>query len=131
MDQFLYNTALLIDDNDIDNFVNKEILLKNSFARDVAVQKSVSSAIEYLNSTVNQPENIPDIIFLDIMMSVMDGFVFIEQFDLLPDVIRNHSKIIILSSSDNYKDLKRANSSKYVYKYLKKPLTKMMILDIN
>ena len=57
------------------------------------------------------------------MMPVMDGFGFLEEYEKLPDLIRDKCKIIMLSSSESFKDLNRANSSRLVNKFLNKPLS--------
>ena len=130
MDTPRYKKALLIDDNDIDNFINKKLLVKTNFAMDIVEKKSASSALDYLRTTAEKNEQLPDIIFLDIMMPVMDGFDFLEEFDLLDDSIKNNCKIIMLSSTESFKDLNRANSNKYVHKFLNKPLTEMVLAAI-
>jgi len=130
MDTPRFKKTLLIDDNDIDNFINKKLLLKTGFATDIVEKKSASSALDYLRSVKENKEELPDIIFLDIMMPVMDGFDFLDEYDLMPDEIKNHSKIIMLSSTESFKDLNRANSNKYVYKFLNKPLTEMVLAAI-
>lgn len=128
---YRYKSALLIDDNEIDNFINKKLLLKTKFALDVVEKKSAMSALEHLRENSNSPENLPDVIFLDIMMPVMDGFGFLEEYDKLPDGIKKKCRIIMLSSTESFKDLNRANSNKHVYKFLNKPLTEPVLAAIH
>ena len=55
-------------------------------------------------------------------MPVMNGFQFIEAFELLgPEVINNYS-IFVISSSINENDLKRVDNYVSVKQFLNKPL---------
>jgi CheY-like chemotaxis protein len=130
MDNYRYKKALLIDDNEIDNFINKKLLLKTKFANDIVEKKSAASALDFLKSAVDDTETLPDVIFLDIMMPVMDGFDFLDEYDKLHPIIKNKCRIIMLSSTESFKDLNRANSNKHVYKFLNKPLTEMVLAAI-
>ena len=72
-----------------------------------------------------------DLYLLDVMMPGMDGFAFLEEFDKLQNEIKSKSKVIMLSTSESFKDLNRANQSRYVYKFLNKPLNKPVLDAIN
>ena len=61
------------------------------------------------------------------MMPGMDGFGFLDAFDKLPDAVKNKSRIVMLSTSESFKDLNRANQNLYVYKFLNKPLNKAVL----
>ena len=124
-----YNVIMLIDDNDLDNFVNKKLIENENFAGQVLIQSSGVSALEHLKKHTGG--EIPDLIFLDIMMPNMDGFGFLEEFDKLNDEVKKKSKIVMLSTSESFKDLNRANQSKYVYKFLNKPLSKSVLEALN
>ena len=122
-----YDVVMLIDDNELDNFINKKLLENENFTDTVLVHQSAQSALEELKKLEDTPERLPQIIFLDIMMPHMDGFGFLEEVNKLSEKIKKHSKIIMLSTSESFKDLNRANQSKYVFKFLNKPLNKMVL----
>jgi CheY-like chemotaxis protein len=65
------------------------------------------------------------------MMPVMDGFQFLEAFENLNETIQKKCKIIMLSTSDSFKDLNRANKSRFVHKFLNKPLNEQVLGAIN
>ena len=71
------------------------------------------------------------VIFLDIMMPQMDGFQFLEAFEKLPEDQRMQMKVVMLSTSESFKDLNRANKNPYVRKFLNKPLTLQVLQAIN
>ncbi len=123
-----YNLVMLIDDNELDNFVNKKLIENEQFANSVLVQASGISGLDYLQKSSGE---IPDLIFLDIMMPGMDGFGFLDEFAKLPDDVKKKSKIVMLSTSESFKDLNRANQNKYVYKFLNKPLSKPVLDALN
>lgn len=126
-----YQIAMLIDDNELDNFINKKLIESENFATKVLIHASAQSALEELKKNTGDKSALPDIIFLDIMMPHMDGFGFLEEFNKLPEAARGQSKIIMLSTSESFKDLNKANQDKNVYKFLNKPLNKMVLDAIN
>ena len=122
---------MLIDDNELDNFINKKLIESESFADKVMIHASAQSALEELKKISGNTSSLPDIIFLDIMMPHMDGFGFLEEFNKLPDTVKKHCKIVMLSTSESFKDLNKANQDKNVYKFLNKPLNKGILDAIN
>jgi CheY-like chemotaxis protein len=119
--------VMLIDDNDIDNFINEKIINGCFFAENVYIHSSTISALEFLNKMVYSNninlEHIPAYIFLDINMPIMDGFYFLEEFEKLPAEFKSLIKIIMLTSSTNQLDVEKAMKYKQVLSFLNKPLT--------
>ena len=115
--------VLLVDDNEIDNFINERIIVSSGFAKEVVVKNSADGALKYLQGLTSTPEKIPDYIFLDLNMPVKDGFGFLEDFASIDEAIRQRSKVIVLSSSISPDDINRASTNPYVHKYINKPLS--------
>ena len=129
-----YSAVLLIDDSEIDNFINHKMMEGCNFSERVYIHTSSKSALEFLKNlerTGNVPkELIPELIFLDINMPIMDGFQFIEEFDKLSKELKSRSKVVMLTTSVNPSDIERANKSKYIIKYVNKPLIQDVLLSI-
>lgn len=122
---------MLIDEDEIDNIINQKIIESNNFSEKVMVFQTGTEALDFLRSNAKVAENLPDLIFLDINMPIMDGFQFLEEFEKLETPILNKSKIIMLSSSISPRDIDRAASNRFVKKYLNKPLNSRYLQAIS
>lgn len=115
--------VMLVDDSDTDNFINKRVIELSKFTPQILIKDSGRNALEYLAAHEHQPELLPDLIFLDINMPIVDGFVFLYEFEDFPEAIKNHCKIIILSSSNSKRDIDRIIDNRYVIDFITKPLS--------
>jgi len=122
--------VLLVDDNDTDNFISKRIIEITKFARRVEVKSSGKGALDYLKEHQGNIENIPNLIFLDINMPIVDGFVFLYEFEKFNELVKSKSKVIILSSSDNKRDIDKIVNNNHVIKFITKPLTEVALDEI-
>ena len=120
--QARYSTVLLIDDNEIDNFINERMITSSRFSDKVEVKNSADAALNFLRG-LKEGDTIPEIIFLDLNMPVKDGFAFLAEFDQMPEFIRANAKIVVLSSSISPDDINKASTNPYVIKYVNKPLS--------
>jgi two-component system, NarL family, nitrate/nitrite response regulator NarL len=112
--------ALLVDDNDVDLFIQKRFIEIAGFAKDIKAYNSPTQAINYLQEGTAP---MPQIIFLDLNMPDMDGFGFMERFLQLPKKIQEMARVVILTSSSNQSDKKRAEGYSSVTNFLSKPLS--------
>jgi len=112
---------IVIDDSKLDCFIAEKVITNTGKSGEVRSFVSAEQALETIISAKNTyfPHTI---ILVDIQMPVMNGFQFIEAFELLgPEVINNYS-IFVISSSINENDLKRVDNYVSVKQFLNKPL---------
>ena len=121
---------MLVDDNDTDNFISKRIIEITGFAQRIEVRNSGKAALDYLRENQSNPDNIPNLIFLDINMPVVDGFVFLYEFDKFADLVKSKARIIILSSSDNKRDIDKIVNNNHVINFITKPLTEVSLDEV-
>ncbi len=121
---------MLVDDNETDNFISKRIIEITDFAHEVIVRNSGKSALEYIGANRNDFDKLPDLIFLDINMPIVDGFVFLYEFEKFAEIVKNKCRIIILSSSDNKRDIDKIVNNDHVIKFVTKPLTEFELNEI-
>jgi CheY-like chemotaxis protein len=118
----------LIDDDEVFNTLNAAIIEFVDPAIHVRVFKSGEEVMEYLNA--NQETQAPDLVFLDIRMPNMDGF---ELLDTIVSMAKNpfaNSKVYMLSSTLNEKDLNRTRQYPIISSFLGKPLTVELFREI-
>lgn len=121
---------LLIDDDDINNFISKELI--ELYVPQARVSETVSAkdALELIKGNITLHKKLPDIILLDINMPVMNGWDFVEAFEKLDGDELAKINLYIYTSSVYYKDIDKAKSYKSVKNIYSKPLTESMLKEI-
>ncbi len=119
--------VLLIDDNDIDNYISNHVIESTHLAKKITAKSSALDALVYLKSIEQTGGKFPDIVFLDVRMPKMDGFDFLEKFNEFPESLTRACKVILLTSSMHPDDKVRARQNPLVKKFLNKPLTSELV----
>jgi CheY-like chemotaxis protein len=85
----------------------------------------------HLIGSLNNPENTPDIILVEINLTPLDSWVFLDFYDRIKDKLKKKPAIYIVSNSILEIDKKRALSYSFVKNYIEKPFTKKDFEEIN
>lgn len=129
-----YKQVMLLDDNELDNFINEKVIEASQFAEKVYITSSGKSALEFLNNlaTTGQVADsiYPEAIFIDINMPMMDGFQFINNLKQLQKGKVKDCKLVILTSSIYPEDKTKAMEISEDLVFLNKPLTSEMLASI-
>jgi CheY-like chemotaxis protein len=129
-----YRTVMLIDDNEIDNLINQKMIEAAAITENIYTHTGAKSAIEFLRNMEKidvADKVLPDIIFLDIDMPLMDGFQFLDEFEKLMPITKKKCKIVMLTSSINPQDFSRSKKYHNVKLYLNKPLSHDSIVKLD
>lgn len=122
---------LLIDDDKINNFLNRSVIEKHC-GNECVVSEFINpeEAFDFLKacSSTNH-EDCPDVIFLDINMPEMSGFELLEMMDS-ENIQLSKTRIFMLSSSLDPHDIEKSKSFATVTDFISKPLDKSKIEKI-
>ena len=116
---------LLVDDDEAFNFLNRIVFTDTKAAYHMDEVSDGKAALEYLEEC----DECPDIILLDINMPVMDGFEFLEHFEKF-NKCNGVSKIFMLTSSHREEDRVKSLENNFVAGYFDKPLTLQHVQEI-
>ena len=114
----MMKSIMLIDDDQLFNFLNKRIVQKLDLFEAVDVFNNAKNALREIETQ----HLMPQYILLDLRMPGMNGFEFLEAFEKLPQMLTQNIKVIVLTSSLLEEDHKKCMEYPKVVAFLPKPL---------
>jgi Response regulator containing a CheY-like receiver domain and an HD-GYP domain len=122
----VYQSVLLVDDDDDSNFISELVIKKSSIAESITCVKNGNEALKFIINCnpfniASTDEKYNQIVFLDLHMPVMDGFDFLAQLTAKIPNYTERIKIYILTSSSNPADIAKAQEYT-IQGYINKPL---------
>ncbi|MEZ4944078.1 MAG: response regulator [Cyclobacteriaceae bacterium] len=120
----------IVDDDEVYKFTIKRTFDLLKLTKKILMFSDGEEAIDFLNDNIKNTQTLPDIIFLDINMPVMDGFEFMEEFIKLKPKTDKKIIVYMVSSSVDPADLQRAKEISEISDYIVKPIEADKISEI-
>ncbi|GAA4393764.1 response regulator [Hymenobacter koreensis] len=120
--------TILIDDNSTSVFLTELLLKREGFAQHIHSFGGAQEALDYLHETL--PTRVPDVIFLDLNMPLMDGWEFLDALEPYQEKLAQRCRIYILTSSLAPTDAVRAKDYPLVSGLVHKPVDSQMLRSI-
>lgn len=116
-------TCCIIDDDPIFVYGTKRIIKEVDFATSILVYGNGQEALDGLKKLCMAREPLPDVIFLDLNMPILNGWEFLDEFKNCKSKRSKKIIIYIISSSVDPRDLERVKNYEQVDTYILKPIT--------
>lgn len=120
----------IVDDDELFQFVMRQHFDRLELVDRIIKFTDGEQALNFIKSHLDHPDELPDLILLDVNMPYMDGWQFMTEFVKLSLPSEKHIRIYILTSSTHESDIQRAREFPTLSGYLVKPIGKNMIREI-
>jgi CheY-like chemotaxis protein len=123
-------SVCIVDDDDIYQFTMVKTLKSLKLTDDIMVFSDGEEALNFMLDNLHNDQELPDIIFLDIDMPIMDGFQFMEEYVKIKPKLGKKITIYMVSSSVDPVDIERARKISEITDYIVKPITQHQLIHI-
>lgn len=122
-----FNEVYIIDDDRIFVLVTKKMMENISFAQKITIFPNGQEAINHINQLQNITD-LPNLIFLDINMPVMDGWEFLDAYSKISS--KNKIPIYLVSSSIDQQEIDKSQTYDCINKFISKPINQTILNDV-
>jgi CheY-like chemotaxis protein len=120
----------LVDDDKIFQLTASKTLKATALTDKILQFENGEEALRFLREHTSDPDSLPDYIFLDINMPMIDGWMFLEDYENLKGKIPKLINIYMVSSSIDTHDIERAKKNINVKDYIVKPVTRDKFIEL-
>jgi CheY-like chemotaxis protein len=114
----------IIDDDLVSQYATRYRIEQSEINAEVVDFDDAEIALQAYLEKMHDVRELPDIIFLDLIMPDMSGWKFLEELDRISEN-RKKSNVYVLSSFSNSKDRQRAKGHTSILGHFDKPLSKI------
>jgi CheY-like chemotaxis protein len=119
---------IIIDDCELDCFIAEKLVKHAGVSKNVKKFIQATEALDYIKSNSNAPG--VTVVLLDILMPVMSGVEFMEEFEKLPRAVKDKYCVMAFTSSMNKRDMIRMQGFKDLKHIFDKPVSEQALLPI-
>ncbi len=112
----------IVDDDDIYRYSVLRTLKEEKLTKKILVFSDGEEALDFMLDNIANSQKLPDVIFLDINMPIMDGFQFMEEYVKIKPKVGKKITVYMISSSVNPVDIERSKSISEISDYIIKPI---------
>ncbi len=123
------NLIYVIDDDKIYRYTIETYIALLKLATTIKTFADGEEAIESIKQNLSSPDNLPDVILLDVNMPIMDGWDFVEEFEALNNIPKEITLYMVSSSIDE-RDRERAQKNSQITDYIIKPITEEQLVKL-
>ena len=120
----------IVDDDKIFQLTASKAIKATAITDRILQFENGEVALQYLKANLQNTDNLPDYIFLDINMPFVDGWMFLDDYDTLKQLLAKTISIFVVSSSIDQRDIDRAKNNRNVSDYVEKPVTRDKFLKL-
>lgn len=126
-----HSDYLVIDDDDINNFVCKSLIKGLTGTENIQVFNSPEKGIEYIeNEYLQSDKKRSTLVLLDINMPCLSGWDVLNIFDRFSETVKKQFSIYILSSCIRETEMAKILANKYAKGCIEKPLTSEKLSEL-
>jgi len=114
----------IIDDDLVSQFATQYRIEQTKGSCCIKTFDSASQALKSIVAQLATDGVLPDVLLLDLIMPIMNGWEFLEELGKIYPVKKN-IKVYVLSAFNNYKDRDLAKEHPLVHGYFDKPLSEI------
>ena len=126
------SSILIIDDDPLTSKLHKRLIEGFSVAHQVEIATNGKEAIQLIEHLIqsHNEDKIPQLIFVDLYMPIMDGYQFLDAYKWLKFNNKESVVLVVLTISFLQKDKKKVKEYQEVREYIEKPITREKMMGL-
>lgn len=118
----IIDLVMLVDDDEATNFYHNIMIEESGITDNIIICNYAQDAIDKIKIELDKNEIQSAILFLDINMPLIDGWMFLDMISGVEKNKMNKLKIVMVSASEYPKDLERIKNHTLITTLMPKPL---------